>query len=127
MSYYSMYATLELYHRFYAPYKEKFNTPRVKIIELTLSTFPTVYKQPTFVFFYAPWCHHCKRFKPVYEEVAQSAPLRCAMIDCEEYPIMIDQYDLSRFPTMIAFKNGKKIEYNGQHQGDALLDWMNAL
>ena len=122
-----MYATTDSYHRFYALYKEKFNTPRVKISELTMATFPSVYKKPTFVFFYAPWCVHCKRFKPIYEEVAQSAPLICTMMDCEEYPIMIDQYDLSHFPTMIAFKDGKKIEYKGIHQGEALLDWMNAL
>lgn len=120
-----MYATTDSYHRFHVLYKEKFNPPRVVVTPLTMSTFATVYKKPTMVFFYAPWCYHCKRFKPIYEEVAQTAPMACAMIDCDEYPIMIDQFGLTGFPTMILFKNGSKIEYKGTHQGEALLKWMN--
>lgn len=71
------------------------------------------------VMFYAPWCGHCKRMKPDYltaaKELHAAGFQHCmAMVDCTENPELAEEYEISGFPTIKLYINGKYVkDYTG--------------
>ena len=78
--------------------------------------------------FYADWCGHCKRFKPIYEEFAQQATgdFQVAQIDfhkarasdaskCEKFASLVRGY-----PTVLFIKDGEINEYKGARSMEGL-------
>lgn len=75
----------------------------------------------TFVKFYAPWCGHCQKLQPTWEQLAtetltSEANIVIAKVDCtspENKQICIDQ-QVEGYPTLFLYKNGKRQnEYEG--------------
>lgn len=71
-----------------------------------------------FVKMYAPWCGHCKAMAPTWEKVAKSPGVKgvkLSKIDCTKEEKTCKQYEVSGYPTLLYFRDGKKIEdYHGQ-------------
>ncbi|XP_018565314.1 protein disulfide-isomerase A5 [Anoplophora glabripennis] len=71
------------------------------------------------VMFYAPWCGHCKKMKPDYmmaaKELHAAGFQHCmAMVDCTENPELAEEYQISGFPTIKLYINGKYVkDYTG--------------
>ena len=77
--------------------------------------------------FYAPWCGHCKTFKPIFQDAMtklngktakksdiSGKTIRLSMIDCDENPDIGKKYGISGYPTIKILKDdGKTIEYEG--------------
>ncbi|VEN40613.1 unnamed protein product [Callosobruchus maculatus] len=92
------------------------------ILHLTDRNFTQTVKKHKvmLVMFYAPWCGHCKRMKPHYIEAAKDLASQgyeqcMAMVDCTENPEVTEEYDISGFPTVKLFKNGKFVaDYKGK-------------
>ena len=82
------------------------------------------------VLFYAPWCGHCKTFKPVFQEVMEelngkktknNKTLKIKMVNCDEEKELGKKYDVAAYPTVkILGDNGSVIEYEGSRDKDAL-------
>ncbi|CEF65611.1 Protein disulfide-isomerase TMX3 [Strongyloides ratti] len=64
-----------------------------------------------FVAFYAPWCGHCKRLMPTWEHLAH------AVAD-KEIDVRIG------YPTIIFFRNGVEIPYEGERTNEKMLDFV---
>jgi len=84
--------------------------------------------KPVFVEFYAPWCGHCKKLAPVWDELAgvtkEAVPnLIIAKIDATANSLP-DTVSISGFPTLILFKNGQKTIYSGPRDVDSLVAWL---
>lgn len=97
-------------------------TPKVLILD-TKNFEDSIKTGITFVKFYAPWCGHCKRLAPTWEELAAkyvgNEGVRIAKIDCtaeaNANKELCDGQDVKGFPTLHIYKDGKKItEYNGK-------------
>lgn len=70
-----------------------------------------------FVKFYAPWCGHCQKLQPTWEQLAtETLGVVIAKVDCtspDNKEICIDQ-QVEGYPTLFLYKNGKRQnEYEG--------------
>jgi len=82
-----------------------------------------------FVKFFAPWCGHCKRLAPTWEELAllfSTVPgVKIAKVDCtadeNSNKELCNAQGVNGFPTLNIYKDGEKIEeYNGKRAIDDL-------
>ena len=100
---------------FYSTYlKEGFEVKPDKLEEL-ISPDKT-----SLVLFYADWCGHCKKLKPTWKECAEKAKengLTMVQINVGEGTDkdkeISEKYSIDGYPTIILFKNGKPIPYDG--------------
>lgn len=53
----------------------------VTLTDENFTSFITSHKY-TFVKMYAPWCGHCKKLAPIWEEYSEKAQFAVAEIDC---------------------------------------------
>ena len=81
----------------------------------------------TFVFFHAPWCGHCKQFKPIFEALAKkigsngTAKFQAVSSDVLQASKHAEKVPIRGFPTIVAFKNGQQVDQLVGNQGaDAL-------
>ena len=84
--------------------------------------------KPALVFFYAPWCGHCKNAKPQFEKVMEMAKGKAHMIDCDLHKEIAQKYDIKGFPTIRYYpngpKNGNPREYQGNRTAKDIMDFM---
>jgi len=79
--------------------------------------------------FYAPWCGYCKKLTPQYiaaaEQLAASEyASRAALIavDATVHEKLAAEYEIQGFPTLIIFKNGKKLkDYEASRDAKGLI------
>ncbi|OQR86049.1 thioredoxin domain containing 5-like, partial [Thraustotheca clavata] len=70
--------------------------------------------------FYAPWCGHCKRLAPIFEELATVVDpnVHIAEIDVEAHTDIKEQFGVSGYPTLLFFKQGQMYHYKGERTVD---------
>jgi protein disulfide-isomerase-like protein len=78
------------------------------------------------VMFYADWCGHCKKLKPVWDEAADDVnktDTKMIKINCgngtEDDEKLMKKYNIQGYPTIIKFINGKPSEYQGDRDADS--------
>ena len=80
------------------------------------------------IFFYAPWCGHCKNAKPEFEKVMQMAKGKAYMIDCDAHQEIAQKYGIKGFPTIRYYpngpKNGNPREYQGNRTAEDMMGFM---
>ncbi len=60
--------------------------------------------------FYADWCGPCKMIAPVLEEVAKETPdVTVVKVNVDELGELAQRYGVMSIPTLIAFKDGQKV------------------
>ena len=66
---------------------------------------------PVIVEFGASWCAPCKKQLPVLEKIASENPeIKVAKIDVDENRDLANIYSVRGVPTLMLFKDGKKIK-----------------
>ena len=88
----------------------------VTAVSLTEGNFGSqVSASPHFVMFFAPWCGHCKRLAPTWEELAGKMNVEkevtIGKVDCTEQTTLCSAQDVTGYPTLKFFKSG--VEYSG--------------
>lgn len=79
--------------------------------------------------FYAPWCGHCKKLAPIYEELAtklkHNTNLVIAKMDSTANET--DKVSIQGFPTIKFFpaKDKTPIDFNGDRTVDGFIDFLN--
>lgn len=111
---------------------KSFYTESSDVISLTSANFDNKIKGKSIavVEFYAPWCGHCKSFKPTYESVATALKniISVAAVDCDNYGDLAQKYGVNGFPTVKLFytdnkSNIKSIDYQGNRTPQDLINW----
>jgi len=107
---------------------------QVATLKLDVSNFKDTLKEGlTFVKFFAPWCGHCKRLAPTWDQLsglfASNDQVKIARVDCtsddNKNKEICNEQGISGFPTLILYKNGEKVaEYEGKRDIDDLKDFV---
>ncbi|CAJ1382235.1 unnamed protein product [Effrenium voratum] len=94
--------------------------------ELSGSTFDEMVRdgtdQPWFVKFYAPWCGHCKRLVPLWEQLAAKlqGQVALAKVDATAEEGLAYKYDVAGYPTLVLIVDGERYNFRGARTLEAL-------
>jgi protein disulfide-isomerase-like protein len=84
--------------------------------------------KPCMIFFYAPWCGHCKNSKPEFQKLMKMSKGKAHMIDCDANQEIAQKYDVKGFPTIRYYpngpRNGNPREYQGNRTAEDMMDFM---
>mmetsp|Transcript_12361 Transcript_12361/g.41814 ORF Transcript_12361/g.41814 Transcript_12361/m.41814 type:complete len:213 (-) Transcript_12361:31-669(-) len=78
-----------------------------------------------FVMFHAPWCGHCKRLKPTWEELAEElkGEVNVASVDVPANRALGSRFRIKGFPTLLYFSHGKMYKFSGSRKLETLKDY----
>jgi thioredoxin 1 len=64
------------------------------------------------VYFWSTWCGHCKRYAPVFDELAKeyAGKIQFAKLNCDENADVANKCQVRGTPTMIVYRDGKQVE-----------------
>ena len=81
----------------------------------------TLRNGPWFIMFFAPWCGHCKKLLPTWNELAeveggQKKYMRVAVVDCDnqENNDLCGAFDITGYPRLIYLKGDKYYRYRNE-------------
>lgn len=112
---------------------DKAPEPTVGLTELNEDNFEKyVSSGKHFIKFYAPWCGHCQKLAPVWEQLALSLEfeneISISKIDCTLYRSICNQFDVKGYPTLLWLDDGKKVDkYQGQRTHEDLKAYVNKM
>lgn len=100
------------------------------VVSLTKDNFKTVVTEDKLVMvkFFAPWCGHCKAMAEDYKSAAETlekeSKIVIAEVDCTEERDLCQEYDVSGYPTVKVFSQGKPADYQGARKADAIVGYL---
>ncbi|OWP03542.1 hypothetical protein B2J93_7560 [Marssonina coronariae] len=89
-----------------------------KTISFTAESFQkqvTMTQEPWFIKFYAPWCHHCQAMAPNWVQLAKEmkGKLNVGEVNCEVESRLCKDVRVRGYPTILFFRGGERVEYDG--------------
>ncbi|GFX76406.1 thioredoxin domain-containing protein 5 [Trichonephila clavipes] len=92
------------------------------VVELSRDNFENAIAQGiSFVKFFVPWCGHCKRLEPVWNNLAikfsSNPKIKIAKVDCTKEERLCVEHKVPGYPTLYIFREGELItEYHGERK-----------
>ena len=83
------------------------------MLKLTKDSFDSaIATGKVLVDFYTEWCGYCRMIEPIIEELSAryAGDVKVAKVDAESENGLAERYDVTTFPTVIAFKDGKEAD-----------------
>ncbi|CAF1143487.1 unnamed protein product [Adineta ricciae] len=85
--------------------------------------------------FHAPWCGHCRKFEPIYEEIAKEIydlssttdefkNIRVVRIDATVYTDVASRYDVRGYPTIKFIRGAQIFAYENERSKVAVLEFL---
>jgi protein disulfide-isomerase-like protein len=78
--------------------------------------------------YYAPWCGHCKRLMPEWEQVetilAADPAVKVNKINSDEFPHLAKREGITGFPTIVFANAQGKQTYKGDRTAQAIIDFV---
>jgi len=94
-----------------------------------------VANKPHFVMFFAPWCGHCKRLAPTWEDLSvkynekdeDEQDVLIGKVDCTIETALCSAQEVTGYPTLKFFKSGvdSGVKYRGQRDFNSLIKFIN--
>ena len=82
-----------------------------------------------FVYFYAPWCGHCKALGPEFVKAGQmlrekDSLIKLAKVDGTEETEILDKENVTGYPTLKLYRKGEMVPYTGGRMAPEMVDWL---
>ncbi|CAK83420.1 unnamed protein product (macronuclear) [Paramecium tetraurelia] len=79
--------------------------------------------------FYAPWCPHCQKLMPQFEEAAnilkqRKSKINLAKVDCTKESFLCHESEVRGYPTLRVFYHDKRFPYLGDRTSHGIVDFM---
>jgi len=90
--------------------------PEGKVVHFTSETFQPAIDQSTwFIMFHAPYCGHCRRFGPTWEEFAgkMKNKMNIGKLDCTLYGDICNKYGITGYPTLKIIDQHETNDFKG--------------
>jgi len=102
----------------FAQGEEEENQGPTDVVELNAASYTKFVKENKLciIMFYAPWCGHCKAFKPEYERIATTLKgmgIPAGRIDGDQDSEISEGVGVEGFPTIMVYVDGKPVKYDG--------------
>jgi protein disulfide isomerase len=86
-------------------------------------------RQDVLVKYYAPWCGHCKKLAPIWDELAETLSMvdNLVIAKMDSTANEVESVSVQSYPTLIFYpanKKGKPITHEGGRTHDELLEWL---
>merc|ERR1712112_709652 len=86
----------------------------------------------TFIKFYAPWCGHCQKLAPTWDELAKKfeseEKVKIAKLDCTQAQSVCQENEVRGYPTLQYIRNGKLVEaYKGGRDLASLKEYISEM
>lgn len=85
----------------------------------------------TLVLFYAPWCGHCQKLKPTWEQLVKKhtndSTVDIKSVDCDQHPEQAKENGVEGFPTIILIKGNTKIPFTGDRSLESIEQFINSV
>merc|ERR1712001_655944 len=81
------------------------------------------------VYFYAPWCGHCKAFGPELVKAAQQLKekdslIKIAKVNGPEEEELLKKMEVKGYPTLFFYRDGEPINYGGGRMASEMIEWV---
>jgi len=98
-----------------------------EVVDLNASNFYSLTQigteeasQKWFIKFYAPWCGHCKKLAPIWDDLDRKIlsdhgfkGIKIAKVDVTQNRELGKRFEIEGFPTLLFFADGKMYDYMG--------------
>ena len=83
-----------------------------------------------YILFYAPWCHYCHYFIPIFVNASKYAEeknmsVKFARLDVSSIEHVPEGFKIERYPTVYLQIKEEKYLYKGEHTQEAILRYLN--
>nr|XP_020652301.1 protein disulfide-isomerase TMX3 [Pogona vitticeps] len=80
--------------------------------------------------FYAPWCGHCKKLEPVWNEVGKEmgstgSPVKVGKMDATSYSSIASEFGVRGYPTIKLLKGDLAYNYRGPRTKEDIIEFAN--
>jgi len=114
------------------PVPEKNDSPVKVVVGTTFNDIVLDKSKDVMIELYAPWCGHCKKLEPIYNELAEKVQKELpnvviAKMDATANDAPHPEYQAKGFPTILFAPAGSKdkpVPYKGAREVPAMFDWI---
>ena len=113
--------------------KSKVNATYVANNEFVQGPAPTT-EVVDLYFFYTTWCPHCKKAKPIWEQLKneigdnayKGTKINFLEVDCDQDRATADKFEIDGYPTIKMVKGNQIILYDAKPSRDNLIQFLDS-